>query len=437
MKYLLKNGHVVCAATGIDKELDLLIENKRIVRLEKGIVDAKAKILNVSDCIIFPGFVDCHSHLREPGDEEKEDLYTGAKAALNGGYTRVVCMPNTDPSLSTPMLIKGIVEISRSIPYAKILPIGTLTKGRKGIEMSEMGLMRKAGAVAFSDDSSCVQDAHLMRSIMNYSAAYGWTLLLHEEDNSLSNGGHVHDGEVAFRTGLKGVPSSTENLMIARDLILSAETKARIHIQHISTKEAVAMIREAKLKGVRVTCEVTPHHLVFSEEDVFELDTNLKVNPPLRSKEDREELIEGIKDGIIDVVATDHAPHRRVDKEKEFSEAPFGVVGLETAVPLFFTRFVKTGLVSLHRFCELFSVGPLHILGMEIFTIKEGEIAQITIIDTAKTKKVDVENFYSKSKNSPFIGFEFQGWPKYVFVDGELRYVDGEFLQEHQGGKLE
>lgn len=435
MKYLLKKGVVVCPVSGIESELDVLIEDGKIVRLEKGITDSKAVTLDASECVIAPGLIDLHAHLREPGEEEKETLYSGSKAALAGGFVRVICMPNTNPPLSTPFLIKSVLARASSLPFCKVLPAATLTRNREGKEMAAMNLMAKAGAVAFSDDGCSIQDSGLMRSLMVYSLAVKKPIFLHEEDMTLSPKTCINDGKASFVTGIKGVPSSAEAVMVARDIILSEETGARIHLQHLSSKDSVTLLKVVREKGVKVSAEVTPHHLLLTEEETFSLNPVYKVNPPLRTAEDREALIEALSEGIIDAVATDHAPHTSEEKSREFSLAPPGITGLETALPLVYSHLVERNIINLMKLMEIFSVNPAKILGLKPFAIREGETAEITVFNVSEKRKVEPKKFFSKSKISPFAGWELTGWPVYVFVSGELRFAKGSFPAEERGSE--
>ncbi len=435
MKYLLKKGTVVCPITCKESELDVLIDNGMIVRVEKGISDKKALALDASQCIVMPGFIDLHAHLREPGEEEKETLYTGAKAALAGGFVRVVCMPNTEPPLSTSFLIKAVAQSDASSLFCRVLPTGSLSKNREGKEIAELNLMAKAGAVAFSDDGSSIQSAGLMRSLMLYSLTTKKPLFLHEEDVNLSPQTCIHEGKASFVTGVEGTPSSAEAVMIARDILLAEETGARVHFQHLSSKESITLLRNAKKKGIQVTAEVTPHHLVLTEDETVSLNPLFKVNPPLRSTEDRNALEEALVEGVIDVIATDHAPHTKEEKTREFELAPPGIAGLETALPLLYTYFVEKKIIDLRRLVEVFSINPAKVLGKKVFAIREGERAELTVINTAESRKVNPEKFFSKSKLSPFQGFELYGWPEYVFVEGELRFLKGDFPLEERRSK--
>lgn len=436
MKYLLKNGLVVCPISGIESQLDILIDNGKILRVEKGISDNKAIILDTSQCIIMPGFIDLHAHLREPGEEEKETLYTGSKAAIAGGFVRVVCMPNTKPPLSTPFLVKAVTDSYASSLFCKVLPAGTLTKNREGRELAELNLMTKAGAIAFSDDGSPIQDSGLMRSLMLYSLPTKRPLFLHEEDMSISEKTCINEGKASFVTGVRGTPSSAESVMIARDILLAEETGAKIHFQHLSSKDSVALLRVARQKGLKVTAEVTPHHLLLTEEETTSLNPLFKVNPPLRSAEDRGALIEALSDGVIDAVATDHAPHKTEEKSREFDAASPGITGLETALPLLYTHLVEKEIIGIKKLVEVFSVNPARIIGIKTFAVREGEIAELTVTNIGVRKKVNPEEFLSKSKNSPFAGWELTGLPEYVFVNGELRFAKGKFPLEERSSEL-
>lgn len=430
MRYLLRKARVVCAVSERDGEFDILVEDGRIVEIGRGMKRAGARVIDLADRLLFPGFIDLHAHLREPGDEEKETLETGAAAALAGGFAAVVAMPNTNPPIDNAFLVRAIADASERLGLARILPTGTLTRGRAGEAMAEIGSMAAAGAVAFTDDGASVADAGLMRSIMRYAEAVGATLLLHEEDETMVAGGHLNEGEISAKLGLKGRPAVSEAILVARDLILAEETRARVHFQHVSTRAAVRLIREARRGFARVTAEVTPHHLLLTEEACAEFDTNCKVNPPLRTASDREALVEALVDGTFDAVASDHAPHLAEEKRRTFSEAPPGIAGIETAVPLIFTHFAEPGTIGLARFCEVFSVGPAHALGRSPFAVREGEVANLTAIDPTARRTVDPDSFLSKGRNTPFAGWELTGWPCLVFVDGDLRFLDGRVVRD-------
>jgi len=434
LKYLLKKARAVCSYSGLDREVDVLVEDGIITRVEKGMSAPKARSFDLADKLLFPGFIDLHAHLREPGNEEEETLESGARSAVRGGYVAIVVMPNTMPPLSTPFLVRSVIEASRHIGFAALWPAGTLTRDRAGEAMAELGLMLDAGAVGFTDDGDSVADAALMRAIMQYAAHFGCPLMLHEEDPSLSAGGHLHEGRVSSELGIKGNPSSSESVMVARDVILAAETGARIHIQHVSARETVEIVRRAKREAIHVTAEATPHHLILTEDACRSFDTNCKVNPPLRSEADRAALVEALVDGTIDAVATDHAPHLAIEKDLEFALAPPGMIGLETAVPLMYSHFVEPGILDLHRFCELFSVGPAHVLRRDPFVVREGVRANLTVIDPTRARVVDPRTFVSKSRNTPFAGWELRGWPTFVIADGRLILEDGRLVE---GGEID
>ena len=380
--------------------------------------------------VVCPGFIDMHVHFRDPGFEYKEDIFTGTQAAAAGGFTSVCCMPNTDPIIDDVPVVSYILEKAKESGLTKVYPIGAISKGEKGEEMAEIGELSKAGCVAFSDDGKPVYDAGLMRNAMDYAKMFHKPLLAHSEESGLSKGGQMHEGYYATALGLKGVPSEAEEIMVARDVILSRLTGAHLHVCHISSVGTVEVIREAKKRGISVTCEVTPHHLTLTDSMVKSYDTNYKVNPPLGSEEDREALRQGILDGTIDCIATDHAPHHAESKVCEFAKAAFGISGLETAVPVLLDSLVHTGIIPLSRIVEMLTIAPARILGLDAGTLCEGAAADITILDLDAVKKVSTADFYSKGKNSPLDGQAFHGWPWMTIVDGKVIAREGRITKE-------
>lgn len=428
MKYLIKNANLIGPKNEDKLKRDILIENGRIKRIDKSVADGNAKVLNAHGCLVLPGLVDIHTHLREPGEEEKEDLTSGSRAALAGGFTRVLCMPNTKPSLDTFNLIKSIVNSPIQGKYIRIHPVGAVTRDRKGNQLTDMKLMLEAGAAGFSDDGNYIQNLKVLRSALKYASGLGTVLYLHEEDNNLSPGTCLHEGRVSFKTGIKGVPSTAESCAVARDIMISLDTGCRVHFQHLSDKESVRIIRKVKTEVSRITAEVTPHHLIFSEEDVESLNPVFKVNPPLRSRKDREALLEGLNEGTIDVIATDHAPHTAEEKERPFKDAPPGMIGLECSFGAIYTCLVLKEKMSVNKLVETMSVNPRKIAGIPEAKIKEGAVAEISIMDISKSQKLEKDALRSKSSNTPFLGKELYGWPKWIFVEGSLRLDEGKLL---------
>ncbi|MFZ5644447.1 MAG: dihydroorotase [Bacillota bacterium] len=422
MKLLLKGGTVVSSENDAMVTADVLIDNGAITRVAQGIKSSGAEVINVSGKLVAPGFLDMHVHLREPGFEAKETVETGCRAAVRGGFAAVACMPNTSPVTDNKSIVRYILEKSREAGLARVYPIGAITKGSLGKEISEMGEMKDSGAVAFSDDGRPVEDSGVMRRAMQYAAMLGMTVISHCEDPGLVSGGVMNEGYTSTRLGLKGIPATAEEVMVARDALLSELTGCRIHIAHVSTAGSVRIIREAKLRGVPVTAEVTPHHFTLTDSAVAGYSTATKVNPPLRGEADVAALKEAIADGTIDVIATDHAPHTAEEKDAEYDRAPFGVVGLETAVGLVWTELVAKGVIGPARAVAMMTVNPARILGLKPALISPGSVADITVIDPELSEKVDPETFLSKGRNTPFAGRELKGLPVMTIVGGKIVY---------------
>lgn len=430
MALILKNAHVVDPSVELDGIMDVLIEDGKIARVGEGIEAEGAEVRDLSGKYLVPGLVDMHVHLREPGFEHKEDIASGTRSAAKGGFTGVCCMPNTDPVTDNGVVVGYIVARAAQVGKCRVYPAGAMSKGLKGEIISEMGDMVARGAVAFTDDGRGIQDAGMMRRAMDYGKMFGRVFMSHCQDEGLVGAGQVNEGVVSTRLGLLGWPAQGEELQIARDIMLSELTGCAVHIQHISTAAGLDMVRAAKDKGLAVTCEVTPHHLFLSEDDIDSTyNTSLKVNPPLRTQEDREALIEGVKDGSIDAVVTDHAPHAAWEKAHEFEYAPFGMTGLETSFALINTHLVKTGRIDYAQMVELMAVAPREILGLEPVKIAEGSVADITVFDPDVEWVVDEAEFVSKSKNSGFIGAKLVGRATDVFVGGVATLKDGEIVE--------
>jgi dihydroorotase len=429
MKLLFKNVTLVDPENLTLKNSDVLIENGKILRVEKGI-SAKAKKIEGKDCFILPGLFDMHVHLREPGREDEEDIESGSKAAISGGFTSVACMPNTDPPLDNPPAIEWVRRRAREVGLIDIFPVGAISKGLKGETLTEMGRLLKAGAVAFSDDGRGVQNARLMRLAMDYARGFDALLILHEEDEALSGGGQVHEGFYSTILGLKGIPSLAETVMLTRDILLAQLTGCRVHFTHLSTRESVEIIRRAKEEGLKISCDVTPHHLLLSHDSLLNYDTNLKVKPPLRTRDDMEALREGVAEGVIDVIASDHAPHAREEKEVEFEKASFGIVGLETTLPLLFTELVEKKIVAFPELIRKLSLNPLRILKLPFKNVIPGEDANLVFFDPTERSKIEPSLFQSKSTNTPFKGWKVSGKVKWVFSHGKLVFEEGVFLSE-------
>ena len=421
MRTLIANGHLIDPATPENTGKSILIENGRVTAwLDHGEpVPEGCEVFDASGLLVAPGFIDLHVHLREPGQEHKETIATGAAAAVAGGFTSICPMPNTNPVNDNAAITRYMIEQAARAGLANLFPIGAITKSSDGAELAEMGEMKAAGAVAVSDDGRPVPSAGVMRRAMQYARDFDLPVIDHCEDKSLTAGGVMHEGRVSLLLGLKGMPALAEEVDVARDLLLAKETGAHIHVAHISTQGAVEMVRRAKNDHVNVTCEVAPHHFTLTDEAVEGYDTNTKISPPLRSREHLEALLEGLKDGTIDAIASDHAPHHADEKALEYDRAPFGITGLETAVGLAFTELVHEGVIGLERLVELFTANPARIFRLaERGTLRPGSIADITILDPTETWTFDLSASKSRSRNSPFDKREFTGRPVATMVAG-------------------
>jgi len=425
VKLLIKNGRVVDPVQGIDDTLDLLVEDGRIARMGERLAEKGAEVLDCVGLVVCPGFIDMHVHLREPGYEYKETILTGTRAAVAGGFTAVACMPNTDPPCDNEAVVRFILKKAQEAGYARVLPVGCVTKGRRGAELAELGSMAASGAVAFSDDGSCVFNPILMRRALEYSRGLQRPILQHAEDPALFSNGQVHEGLVSTRLGLKGIPSACESSVAGRDIELAALTGGGLHLCHLSTAASMDHIRRAKAAGLAVTCEATPHHLLLTEEAVGAYDTRMKVNPPLRTEADRRALLAAVVDGTVDCIATDHAPHHPDEKEIEFGLAAFGMVGLETAVPAMLDLLVKSKLVPMSRFVELFAANPARILGLPSGTLKKDAEADITILSLKHSTAVAPDKFHTMGRNTPFQGRRFAGRVERTLVAGHTCYAAG------------
>ncbi|MBI3780346.1 MAG: dihydroorotase, partial [candidate division NC10 bacterium] len=453
MRIVITGGRVIDPASGLDAVLDLLIEDGKIVGIGnkvpgsrsrvpgntvpssdlqvpgkgKGVKATKSsesalhvdRVMDATGLVVCPGLIDMHVHLRQPGREDKETIATGTLAAARGGFTAVCCMPNTDPVNDTRSVTEFILDTAKLEGAGQVYPVGAITKGLKGDELAEIGELFEAGCVAISDDGRPVMNAESMRRAMEYAAMFDLPVIPHCEDLNLSGAGVVHEGLIATELGLGGIPSASEAAMVARDLLLAELTGVRLHIAHVSAAESVRLIREAKARGARVSCEVTPHHFTLTEEAVRGFDTNAKMNPPIRSEADRQALLDGLRDGTIDVIATDHAPHTSQDKEQEFDLAPFGVIGLETALALTLTTLVAPGVLSLNQAIAKLTSEPARILKLQKGRIAEGGDADLTIFDPNREWSVDASGCASKSRNTPFHGRRLKGAAVATLVAGK------------------
>ena len=419
MSLLIKNGRVVDPASGTDAVQDVSVADGRIHRVGRNLKAAAGiDIIDAAGKVVCPGFIDIHVHLREPGFEYKETIASGTRAAAAGGFTAVACMANTFPVNDNRAVTDYILARARVEGVVRVYPIGAVTRNLEGQQLAEMGEQAEAGCVAFSDDGKCVMNAELYRRAMEYALPFGVPVISHAEDCHLAHRGAMHEGLVSTELGLAGQPGAAEDVMVARDIILAELTGAHLHVAHISTAGAVRLVREAKARGVRVTAEVTPHHLLLTDEAVRSWDPNCKMAPPLRTKRDVEACLEALADGTIDCVATDHAPHALSDKEGEFAEAANGVVGLETAVPLLLDRLVRPGVLDLPTLVARLSTGPARLLNLPGGSLAPGAAADITILDLEKAFTVDPAAFRSRSRNTPFAGFTGTGAPWLILVGG-------------------
>ncbi|MFQ5881814.1 MAG: dihydroorotase [Candidatus Methylomirabilales bacterium] len=442
MRLLITGGRVIDPASGLDDTLDLLVEDGHILQVGKGdqgsgIRDQGKKnkrpvnqepsttnvdrVIDAAGKIVVPGLIDMHVHLREPGREDEETIASGTAAAARGGFTSICCMPNTEPVNDTASVTEYILEQAQKVGCVNVFPIGCISKGQRGEELAEIGDLVTGGCAGLSDDGKPVMNAELMRRAMEYATMFDIPLLPHCEDLFLSADGVMHEGRVSTELGLKGIPSTAEAGMVGRDILLGEYTGARLHICHVSTVESIRLIREARTRGVRVSGEATPHHLILTDEAVRSFNPNTKMNPPLRSGEDVAALREALIDGTIEVIATDHAPHARSEKQLEFDYAPFGIIGLETALGLILTEFYHTGLLPLSMIVERMAMNPARILKLKNKgTLAPGTDADITIVDLNREWIVEEQEFTSKSKNSPFIGWKLKGMAVMTIVAGKV-----------------
>lgn len=420
MNWLIKNASQVDAT----KTIDVRINGGKITEIGNDLIEHGEQEFDATGLVISPGFIDLHIHLREPGGEHKETIETGTLAAARGGFTTVAAMPNTNPVPDNPEQMSWLVNECKTRGNVHVLPYASITVKQKGEELVDFAALKQAGAFAFTDDGVGIQEAGMMYEAMKQAAALDMAIVAHCEDNSLIYGGAVHDGEFSKKSGIPGIPSICESVQIARDVLLAEATNCHYHVCHISTKESVRTVRDAKRAGIRVTAEVSPHHLMLSEDDIPGADTNFKMNPPLRGKADREALIEGLLDGTIDFIATDHAPHAAEEKAKGMEKAPFGIVGLETAFPLLYTHFVQKGIFSLEELIQWLTLKPAQTFGLESGTLEVGKIADITLLDLSQVKEIDPAELASKGKNTPFSRWNCQGWPVATFVNGELQWTE-------------
>ena len=420
---LLQNGRIIDPANNIDTDGDLLIANGRVSSIGPAgsltLPGKEGKIFNLSGKWVVPGLIDMHVHLREPGEEYKENIASGTKAAVSGGFTAVACMPNTNPVNDSESVTSFILEKAKQAKMARVYPVGAVSKNSLGTELAEYGEMKSAGVVALSDDGRPVANSQLMRRALEYASSHNLLIISHSEEISLSQNGAMNEGKLSTRLGLRGIPHIAEEIMVYRDISIADYLGLPIHIAHISTRETVDIIRRAKSKGSKVTAETTPHYFSLTEDAINKYDTRAKMNPPLRTAEDKAAICEGLKDGTIDAIATDHAPHSNMEKDLEFELAANGIIGLETSVPLTLA-LVRANLITPSAMIEAMSVKPAHILGIEGGTLAEQAVADIAVIDPDRKHTYTKDSIVSKSSNSPFIGWEMQGKAVLTIVGGEV-----------------
>ena len=417
---LIRNGRVVDPASGHDAVADVWIEDGLIKGLGANLSPAGAQVFDATGLVVAPGFIDMHVHLREPGFEHSESIESGARAAAAGGFTSICPMPNTAPVNDSATVTTYIIEKARRHAVVNVFPIGAITRGSLGEELAAIGSMRQAGAVAISDDGRPVMNAQLMRRAMEFARSFHMPVINHCEDLHLSAGGDMHEGAASVRLGLRGIPGSSEDVMVARDILLAEVTGARYHVAHISSRHSVEMVAFAKLRGLPVTSEATPHHLTLTDAGMIPYDSNYKMKPPLRSAGDVNAVVEGVVNGAIDAIATDHAPHAGSEKMQEFEKCPFGIIGLETALGVALDCLVHSGKINIRRLIEMFTVNPARILSIPRGTLAAGAAADVTIFSTDRQWTYDVNKSLSKSRNSPFDGVAFRGGPVAAIVGGKI-----------------
>ncbi|PYS20822.1 MAG: dihydroorotase [Acidobacteria bacterium] len=440
MRLLIQNGYIIDPAQGLNTGKNLLVEDGRIVGVlgYSDPIPEATELFDATGLIVAPGFIDMHVHLREPGHEYKETIASGAAAAVAGGFTTVCAMPNTSPVNDNAAVTRFVIEQAERAGLASVLPIGAVTKNSEGIELAEMGEMKDAGIVAVSDDGCPVPTAGMMRRAMEYARGFDLPVIDHCEDKSLARGGVMHEGHWSLVLGLRGMPAAAEEVDAERDCVLAELTGARVHLAHLSTRGAIEAVRRARQKGLHVSCEVAPHHWSLTDEACQGYDTNTKMNPPLRSQDYIDAILEGLRDGTIDAIASDHAPHHADEKALEFDQAPNGIVGLETSIGLAMERLVNTGVISLERLVELCATNPARILKLQDRgTLSAGARADVTILDPEMTWTFDVSRSKSKSRNSPFNGYSFRGGVVATIVRGRIVHLLPEYSRSVRGTRIE
>ncbi len=423
MKLLIKNVVV------FGKECDIYVVDGIIKRIAKNVTYNADKTIDGNGLTALPAFVDMHTHLREPGFERKEDIESGSRAAVRGGYASVCCMPNTNPVIDNKCIVSYVVNRAKEVDLARVYPIASITKGMKGEELTNFGSVKAFGAVAVSDDGMPVTSSNTMRLAIEYAKPFGLPVISHCEDFSIADGGVVNEGYHATVAGLKGISRVAEEAMVAREILIAESLDSSVHVAHISTTNSVNLVRDAKKRGAKVTAETCPHYIALTDEEILSYDTDTKVNPPLREERDRKNIIEGIKDGTIDAIATDHAPHHADDKNIEYNYAANGISGIETAFSVAYTYLVRSGEITLKRLSELMTDNPANIMNIPYGELKVGGLADITLVDLDEKYTVDSREFFSKGKNTPFEGKELYGRVKTTVVNGEIKYDKGEIVR--------
>ena len=422
MTILIKNGRLINPSENLDKVMDIFVEDGIIKEKAESIEKQADTVIDAAGCYVMPGLIDLHVHFRDPGLTYKEDIETGSKAAAKGGFTTVCCMPNTKPVVDNVETVKYIIEKGEKTGLTNVLPVGAVTKNMAGVEITDVEELKKAGICAISEDGKSVMNSGVYRKAMKNAAKANVPVLAHCEDINLVEGGVINLGDKSSELGVKGISNAVEDDIAMRDIMLAKETGATLHLCHCSTKDSVEMVKRAKEEGIKVTAEVCPHHFSMCSDDITCNDGNFKMNPPLRAKEDMEDLIQGLKDDIMDVISTDHAPHSAEEKAKDLEHAPFGIVGLETSVALTVTNLVKKGYLTPMQMAAKMSYNPAKVLGIPKGTLDEGKIADITIIDPDKEYTIDVNTFESKGKNTPFDGYKVSGEVEYTILNGKVVY---------------
>ena len=422
MTILIKNGRVLNPSENLDKVMDLLVEDGKIKEKKEQIETDADKIIDAKGCYVMPGLIDLHVHFRDPGLTYKEDIETGSRAAAHGGFTTVCCMPNTKPVVDNVDTVKYIIEKGKEVGLTNVLPVGAVTMNMEGKEVTDIESLKKAGICAISEDGKSVMNSGVYRKAMKEAARLNVPVMAHCEDINLVEGGVINLGDKSKELGVKGISNAVEDVIAMRDIMLARETNAKLHLCHCSTKDSVEMVKQAKAEGIDVTAEVCPHHFSMCSDDITENDGNFKMNPPLRTREDMETLIKGLSEDIMDVISTDHAPHSKEEKEKDLEHAPFGIVGLETSVPLTITNLVKKGYITPLQMAAKMSYNPAQVLGSDKGTLNEKAVADITIIDPDAEYTIDKNTFQSKGKNTPFDGYKVNGKVLYTILGGKIVY---------------